>query len=170
MPDVFLHMNKPSTAANVGTVHVQQYTHLDIWQFNNNLVRQQTKAWNKKWSIRAHVCSELFPVCISWQQYYNYLWIPCLMWNRKAISGNSCSCAHNCLWKQMAKQSSAYLFYQDKINIANTGPVNDCWFLYRMVSAPTLPQHETVSVRTNTDECEECRLTSQHVPQLQSHG
>jgi len=41
----------------------------------------------------------------------------------QAIAVHECSSVYENRW-----QSRAYLFYQEKINIANTGPVNDCRF------------------------------------------
>lgn len=43
----------------------------------------------------------------------------------RAITLHELTTAHENRWQT---QSSAYLFYREKINIANTGPVNDCCF------------------------------------------
>lgn len=43
----------------------------------------------------------------------------------QAIAVHEHTTAYENRWQT---QSSAYLLYQEKINIANTGPVNDCCF------------------------------------------
>lgn len=57
-------------------------------------------------------------------------------------------------------QSSAYLFYQAEINAANTGQWVIAAFIMHVLCSLCSTASQTVSVRTQINECVECELTS----------